>query len=99
MFVQLSSTLDNSRFEEMSRNAKIEELLKPDGTAFVEVNSLKQAVEICRGFISKFNLGSSNWIGGLVVDDNFNFIARISYNGKVWNNTEENWRTSKEIAL
>ena len=99
LFVQLSSTFDKSRFEEMSRNAKIEEFLKPEGTAFVEVNSLKQAVEFCREFISRFNLSSSNWLGGLIVDDNFNFIARVSYNGRVWNNTEENWKIAKEIAI
>ena len=99
LFVQLSSTIDKSRFEEMSRNAKIEEFLKPVGTAFIEVNSLKQAVEFCREFISRFNLSSSNWLGGLIVDDNFNFIARVSYNGRVWNNTEDNWKIAKEIAI
>lgn len=99
LFVQLSSTIDKSRFEEMSRNAKIEEFLKPEGTAFVEVNSLKQAVEFCREFISRFNLSSSNWLGGLIVDDNFNFIARVPYNGRVWNNTEDNWKIAKEIAI
>lgn len=99
LFVQLSSTIDKSRFEEMSRNAKIEEFLKPEGTAFVEVNSLKQAVEFCREFISRFNLSSSNWLGGLIVDDNFNFVARVSYNGRVWNNTEDNWKIAKEIAI
>lgn len=99
LFVQLSSTIDNSRFEEMSQNAKIEEFSKPEGTALVEVNSLKQAVEFCREFISRFNLSSSNWQGGLIVDDNFNFIARVSYNGRVWNNTEDNWQIAKEIAI
>jgi hypothetical protein len=99
LFVQLSSTIDGSRFEEMSRNAKIEEILKPEGTVFVEVNSLQQAVKLCREFISRFNLGSSNWLGGLIVDDNFNFIARVSFNGRVWNNTEENWKIAKEIAI
>lgn len=99
IFVQLSSSIDEARFEEMSRNAKIEELLKPNGTAFIEVNSIKQAVVLCSEFISRFNLGSSNWMGGLIVDDNFNFIARVSYNGKVWNNTIENWKIAKEITV
>lgn len=99
LFVQLGSTFDKSRFENMSRNDKIEEFLKPEGTVFVEVISLKQAAELCREFISRFNLSSSNWMGGLIVDDNFNFIARVSYNGRVWNNTEDNWKIAKEIAI
>ncbi|MEA4984244.1 hypothetical protein SDC9_62923 [bioreactor metagenome] len=99
LFLQLSSTADISHFNEISRNAIIEELLKPDGTAFIEINSINHAVILCRDFISKFNIGSSNWRGGLIVDKNFNFIARVSYNGRVWNNTEENWRTAKEITI
>ena len=99
LFVQLSSTINKSRFEDMSLNAKIEELFKPEGTLFVEVDSLKQAVIYCREFILKCNLSSSNWMGGLVVDENFNFIARVSYNGRVWDNTEENWKVAKEITI
>lgn len=99
MFIQLSSTIDESRLEEMSRNTKIEEYLKPDGTAFIEVYSLMEASSMCKKFIERFNLGNSNWRGGLVVDENFNFIARVSFNGKVWNDTDENWRISKEITI
>jgi hypothetical protein len=98
-FVQLSSTIDEYRFKEMSSSAKIEEFLKPDGTVFVEVKSLKEASVLCGRFIDKYNLGSSNWMGGLVVDGNFKFIAQVSYNGRVWDNTLENWSISKEIKI
>lgn len=50
-------------------------------------------------FYRTIDLSSSNWLGGLIVDDNFNFIARVSYNGRVWNNTEDNWKIAKEIAI
>lgn len=99
LFVQLSSTIDESRLEEMSRSAKIEEFLKPEGTAFVEVKSLKEASLLCSRFIDRFNLGSSNWVGGLVVDNNFNFVACVSYNGRVWDNTMDNWSIAKEIFI
>ena len=97
MFVQLSSRIDESRLDQMSRNAKIEEFLKPDGTTFIEVSSLKNASLLCKKFIDRFNLSSSNWMGGLIVDDNFNFIARVSFNGRVWDN--EDWKNRKEIAI
>jgi len=97
MFVQLSSEIDEEKFLQLSTNAKFEELHKPKGNVFFEVSSLKQAKELCQKFISEFNLGSSNWNGGRVVDDNYNFIAWISYNGRVWNN--EDWKISKEIEV
>jgi hypothetical protein len=99
MFVQLSSSIDAMHYMQMSRNEKIEELQKPNGTFFFEIESLKHGVKLCLDFISEFSLGSSNWMGGLVVDDNFNFVAHISYNGRIWDNTEENWEIAKEISL
>jgi len=99
MYVQLSSTLDVERFLQKSSNEKFEELLKPNGTLFIRVSSYKQAIELCREFISYFNLGSSNWLGGLIVDDNYNFLARVSYNGRLWDNTDDNWKIANEIVL
>lgn len=103
MFVQLSSIRDESRLDQMSRSAKIEEFLKPKGNVFVEVNSLKEASLLCKEYINRFDLGGSNWRGGLVVDDNFNFVACVSYNGRVWDKdcrmyTEES-KSAKEIII
>lgn len=96
-YVQLSSTIDESRIIQISRNAQIDEFDKPNGNVFFEVSSLKEATILCRNFINQYNLSSSNWFGGNVVDENYKFIARVSYNGKVWDN--EDWRKSKEIEI
>jgi len=97
IFVQLSSEIDSERFFQLSNNAKYEELHKPQGNFFFEVNSLLKAAELCKKFIDNYNLGSSNWNGGLVVDESFNFIARISFNGRIWDN--EDWKIANEIEL
>ena len=97
MYVQLSSTIDESRFIQISRNAQIEELYKPNGNVFFEVSSLQEASILCSAFINKYNLSNSNWFGGKVVDENYDFIAKVSYNGRVWDN--EDWVTSKEIDI
>lgn len=97
LFVQLASSIDEFRFDNMSIGAKIDEFLTANNTVFFEVKSLRHAVILCCDFISAFNLRNSNWTGGLVVDENFNFIAQVSYNGRVWNNT--NWEIAKEITI
>ena len=70
------------------KNEQLEELNKPDGNIFFEINSIKEASELCRKFINKYNLGSSNWAGGTIVNENFDFIATVSYNGRVWDNED-----------
>lgn len=47
-------------------------------------NSLKDAQRIIVEYRDKRNLGSSVFAGGQVYDDNNKEIARISYNGRVW---------------
>ncbi len=97
LFVQLSSVIDKFRLNQKSKNAQRLEMHKPDGSVFYEVSSIKEASLLCRKFINVFNLGSSNWRGGSIVDENYNFIAMVSYNGSVWDN--ENWKIAKEIEL
>ena len=65
-------------------SAQNQELQKPKGLVYFEVNSLLEAKNLTQKFIKEFNLGGSNWVGGRVVDEVNNFIARISYNGRVW---------------
>ena len=97
MFVALGSTIDHNKWSSFSRNEAIQESLKPDGLIYYEVGSLKEASLLTRKFIETFKLSSSNWIGGKVCDENFNPIARISYNGRVWDN--EDWKIAKEIEV
>lgn len=50
---------------------------------FVEVKDLKEASRICSSFIEENDLGAGNWTGGDVYEGE-NIIARVSYNGRVW---------------
>src|SRR5690554_2833777 len=97
IYVGLGSTIDFSRWESFSTNQKIDELYKPNCLIYYEVNSLTEAVNLTQKFIKEFRLGSSNWLGGRVLDGSMNFKAHISYNGRVWDN--EDWKTAKEILL
>ena len=95
IFVQLASFFDMDRFNQMSKNEKLSLLTNPNKTIFIEINSVKQAISICKEYIDKFNLGNSSWSGGMIVDEKFNFIANVSFNGRVWDN--QDWRIAKEI--
>ena len=96
-FVALGSQLDLFRFSQISTNAKIAELNKPKGFVYYQVKDLKAARNLCQKFIKEFRLGGSNWIGGRVIDEQNNFVARISYNGRVWGNEE--WEELNEICI
>jgi hypothetical protein len=52
-------------------------------THWVTVKDFAEASAVCRAFINKHELGGGNWTGGQVKDGNRN-IARVSYNGRVW---------------
>ncbi len=95
MFVQLASNYDYIRFDQMSINEKLNLIQNPKQSVFVEVDSFKNAVLLCNQYIDRFNLGGSTWTGGLIVDEYYNFIANVSYNGRVWDN--DDWRKAKEI--
>ncbi|NJX15282.1 hypothetical protein [Tamlana crocina] len=97
IFVALGSEIDFFRFPQISTNAKIEELGKRNELIYHQVDDLKAASMLCKEFIKEHRLGSSNWMGGRVVDENYNFVAQVSYNGRVWDN--EDWEISKEIEI
>lgn len=97
LWLNLGATENSFAFFQGSRNAKIEESQKNKETVFFEVSNLREASEVCQKYISYFNLGSGNWLGGQVIDDNNNFVARISYNGRVWDS--EDLGKSKEIKI
>ncbi len=64
----------------------------------VEVISMKEAKTKCLNFIEENDLGSSNWSGGQILDDDNKVIAHVSYNGRVWEG--EQWTPqTKEIKV
>lgn len=97
LFVGLGSTFDLSKWEFFSTNQKIDELFKPNSLIYFEVVSLKEASILTRKFITHFSLSSSNWTGGVVLNDDQKFTANISYNGRIWGN--ENLNIAKEISV
>lgn len=90
LYVGLGSTRDITRWDCFSGNMKIQEISKPDGLIYFQVTTLKEASELCQKFIQEYNLSSSNWIGGRVLDESLSFVARVSYNGRVWENEDFN---------
>lgn len=97
LFLQLASEYDLSRLESFSKSELIRENERPYGNCFYEVNNLISAKILCLEFIKYFDLSASNWTGGIVLNEENEFIAIISYNGKVWNN--QDYKLAKEIEL
>lgn len=64
----------------------------------VPVSSLKEARDLCVKFINDNDLGSGNWNGGQILDENEKVIALVSYNGRVWEGSEHSI-DAKEIKL
>ena len=54
----------------------------------IQVTTLEEASEICQSYIAKWNLGGGNWSGGQVYLDKKQ-IARISFNGRIWDMNDE----------
>lgn len=48
------------------------------------VRTLREASERCRAYIDANDLGAGNWSGGKVYAMNGTQVARVSYNGRVW---------------
>ena len=55
--------------------------ISPSG--IIQVSTLKEASEKCRQYIASWDLGGGNWNGGQVLKDG-KLIAKISYNGRIW---------------
>lgn len=60
--------------------------MKRPGSTEVDVASLGEASQKCMDYIEQYDLGGGNWAGGQVYE-NGKQIARISYNGRVWDMT------------
>lgn len=76
MVVKLASVPNLDRYEGAERAI---------AATYVEVASFADAAAVCRRFITKHDLGSGNWSGGQVFRG-LKLLARVSYNGRVWNN-------------
>lgn len=50
----------------------------------VPVADLQEASALARRYITAFNLGAGNWAGGIVADHLGQAVARIAYNGRVF---------------
>lgn len=50
----------------------------------VRVSSLREASRKAREYIEQHDLGGGNWAGGDVLDESGQVVARVSYNGRVW---------------
>lgn len=49
-----------------------------------QCKTLADARTACMVYIQRHDLGGGNWNGGDVMDHAKKFIARVSYNGRVW---------------
>ena len=97
IFVNLASDMDEDRFFQASSSEKFEELSKPIGNVYFEVSSVNEAKELCLKFINSYNLGASRWTGGRIVDEKYNFLYRVSFNGRVWDS--EDLFNANEIVI
>lgn len=52
------------------------------------VESLSEASNVCRLYIQENDLGGGNWVGGQVYDVTGKMVAYISYNGRVWSDSD-----------
>jgi hypothetical protein len=50
----------------------------------VAVETMADASAAAREYIKAHNLGGGNWIGGEIRDLAGNEVARVSYNGRIW---------------
>jgi hypothetical protein len=57
-----------------------------EGRATVEAETMQSAARMCRDYIERNGLGAGNWTGGKVREGGKQ-VARVSYNGRVWNMT------------
>jgi hypothetical protein len=63
------------------------EQYKKEGLHYIGVYSIEEALELQRKYINENGLGGGNYIGGIILNANKKPIARVSYNGRIWENT------------
>lgn len=55
-----------------------------EGAKTITVTTLREASAACTAYINRNGLGGGNWSGGQVFVGKQQ-VARVSYNGRVWN--------------
>jgi hypothetical protein len=55
-----------------------------EGPAMRKVETFREAAAECRAYIERNGLGGGNWTGGQVFADKKTQVARVSFNGRVW---------------
>lgn len=64
---------------------------------WVRVRSLAEAGQRVRTFIEENSLGAGNWAGGLIRQGG-RVVARVSYNGRIWQTDETGRPTGYELS-
>lgn len=59
------------------------------------IASLEAASIMCRAYIEGWDLGGGNWTGGQIFE-NGKQIAKVSYNGRIWDMDDNEISISKE---
>jgi len=79
-FVVVLSSVGNPDRKQYTKSVSIPE--------FVPFGTLGEASEICRNYISEWDLGGGNWSdeSGAVYHPVKGLIAHVSYNGRIWDN-------------
>ena len=80
------SSVGNPDFGEDPKKSKSPKINMP-------CNSLKECSRHCLKYIGMFDLGGGNWNGGQVFQDGIQ-IARISYNGRIWDMDDKEIKAS-----
>jgi hypothetical protein len=75
MYTLILSSCPNPDFRQTS---------PPAPKQFFKVNSPEDAALIAIAYRDTHNLGSGNWSGGQVLDEDGNEVFQISYNGRIW---------------
>jgi len=65
----------------------------------VTVKDFKTASKTVKQFIKGHRLGSGNWDGGNLTDENGDIVAHVSYNGRVWEGPLGKWPTKEIKAM
>lgn len=63
-------------------------------TKKVKVASIEEAIEVCRKFIDDHNVGGGSWgaAGGGWIYSKGKKMARVAYNGKVFDLNDKPWK-------
>ena len=53
---------------------------------WAHVDTLAECSDLCRLYISFYDLGGGNWSGGQIMRNDGLMVGRVSYNGRIWDN-------------